>query len=257
MKVKFTINDLISIGEEKKDNKITYYVINDGKQTKLYSFNVKDDRDHGVCYFKDYIFAWSNGKYESSLSIDAIYDVNKKRKISLNPEDANKYKYVFIYVKSFSLRDVLMLINKWDYDYGKTDGLIEMIDYLTGGDKEISRECIIDYVYRCYPRLREYGSYKEPISALKYTFIACELGTDSIKFHMMPEVITDKNNDNLIDSMDRYIAELKKLKKKDPEEAKKIAKEGLIRMGIINENGEQLNPDDYTRGPKLSRRKND
>ena len=82
------------------------------------------------------------------------------------------------------------------------------------------------------------------------------------------DIIEDKDNtddDNLIDSMDRYLNELKLLNEKNPEAAKKIAKEGLIRTGIINENGElippyngkNINPDDFTRGPKRVRSKND
>ncbi len=257
MRTNFKVNDSIYIGEERKDNKVIYYVTDDGKETILHTFDIDDNRQHGCNYSRDFVFAWSSDKYGRHLSINAIYDINKKRNISLNPDDASKYMNVFIYTKSFSLRDVLTLINNWDYEYGKSDSFRSMIDYLTGGDKEISRECIIDYVCRCYPSLREHCSYKEPISTLTYLYIALDFDCDFLSFHMMPQVITDNSSDNLIDSMDRYITELKQLNEKNPEEAKRVAKEGLMRMGIINENGDRTNTDDFTRGPKRVRSKND
>ena len=262
MKAKFNVYDNIYICQERKDNKITHSVMDGGKETVLNIFDINDDREHGVCYFNDYIFAWSNDKKADNLKVDAIYDINRKRNISLNPDNNEKYKYALMNTKSFKLTDVLTLINCWDYKYGETASFRALVNYLTGGDKEISRECIIDYIYNHYPELKPFGSYKEPVSTTQYQHIVRELGTNSLCFHMMPQVMFE---DTLVDSMDRYINELRKLRKKDPEEAKKIAIEGLIRMGIINESGEfippyndeNINPDDFTRGPKLSRSKND
>lgn len=61
-----------------------------------------------------------------------------------------------------------------------------------------------------------------------------------------------------LDYQTRYIQWLKELAKSDPEKAKEIAKAALVRAGIIDAdgnlkapyNGENVNPDDFTRGPR-------
>ena len=63
--------------------------------------------------------------------------------------------------------------------------------------------------------------------------------------------------DTLIKAMKEEIKDLQNLKKTNPELAKKKAKESLIRMGYIDEqgnvlppyNGQKVNEDDFTRGP--------
>ena len=63
--------------------------------------------------------------------------------------------------------------------------------------------------------------------------------------------------DTLIKAMKEEIKDLQNLKKTNPELAKKKAKESLIRMGYIDEqgnvlppyNGQKVHEDDFTRGP--------
>ena len=65
-------------------------------------------------------------------------------------------------------------------------------------------------------------------------------------------------NELLLEQMKKYRLYLERLSKENPELAKKIAKEDLIRTGIIDENGnlkppyngEKVNQDDFARGPK-------
>ena len=59
-----------------------------------------------------------------------------------------------------------------------------------------------------------------------------------------------------------YLTYLRYLKVNDPIKAKRLAMEGLKRSGIINKNGnlkppyngKKVNPDDFTRGPKLTKK---
>ena len=65
--------------------------------------------------------------------------------------------------------------------------------------------------------------------------------------------------ETLLESQSNYLLYLKHLAAQNPEEAKRLAKESLIRTGIIDEsgnltapyNGENVGTDDFTRGPKL------
>ena len=81
------------------------------------------------------------------------------------------------------------------------------------------------------------------------------------------EGISNKNKTNseiLLESQSQYLEELRRLAENDPEKAKEVCAEALIRSGIINDagelkapyNGESVNPDDFTRGPKLTKKKN-
>lgn len=65
--------------------------------------------------------------------------------------------------------------------------------------------------------------------------------------------------EDAIKNMDEYIENLKELRATNPELAKKIAREGLQRAGIITEegklaspynNGEKVHEEYFTRGPK-------
>ena len=68
---------------------------------------------------------------------------------------------------------------------------------------------------------------------------------------------------NTIATIDAFLLELERLKKKNPEAAKLMAKKSLMSIGIIDENGclkapyngKKVNSDDFTRGPKLIKRK--
>ena len=65
-------------------------------------------------------------------------------------------------------------------------------------------------------------------------------------------------NELLLEQMKEYRIYLESLSKENPELAKKVAKEDLIRTGIIDEygnlkppyNGEKVNQDDFERGPR-------
>lgn len=63
-----------------------------------------------------------------------------------------------------------------------------------------------------------------------------------------------------IKGMDDYIDKLNRLSEENPEEAKRIARESLIRTGILDEegnlkypyNGEEPRNGDFSRGPKYN-----
>lgn len=64
--------------------------------------------------------------------------------------------------------------------------------------------------------------------------------------------------EDTIKQTDKYIEELKQLSKTNPELARKIARESLQKSGILNKdgklappyNGQKVNEDDFTRGPR-------
>ena len=65
-------------------------------------------------------------------------------------------------------------------------------------------------------------------------------------------------NELLIEQMENYKIYFEKLSKENPELAKVEAKKALVRIGIIDKkgklkppyNGEKVNEDDFTRGPR-------
>ena len=76
---------------------------------------------------------------------------------------------------------------------------------------------------------------------------------------LINQLNTKTGYEALLESQANYLLYLKHLAKNNPEEAKKIATESLMSAGIIDEsgnltapyNGENVGPDDFTRGPKL------
>lgn len=81
---------------------------------------------------------------------------------------------------------------------------------------------------------------------------------------LIKQINTKTDYETLVESQTNYLLYLKKLAEDNPEEAKKIATESLIRSGIIDTNGklkppyngENVNPDDFTRGPRLTKKMN-
>ena len=101
-------------------------------------------------------------------------------------------------------------------------------------------------------KISKYNEYENKIAEL----------TSNLK------VVSNKNKTNsevLLESQKQYLEKLKRLAETDPEKAKEVCAEALIRSGIINDagelkapyNGEKVNPDDFTRGPKLTKKKKD
>lgn len=67
----------------------------------------------------------------------------------------------------------------------------------------------------------------------------------------------DNMYEEAIKEINKQLEELKELRRKNPELAKKIARENLQKSGILDENGElappyngqKVNDNDFTRGP--------
>lgn len=80
---------------------------------------------------------------------------------------------------------------------------------------------------------------------------------------LINQLNTKTGYEALLESQANYLLHLKHLAKNNPEEAKKIAIESLMSAGIIDKsgnltapyNGENVGPDDFTRGPKLVKKK--
>lgn len=79
----------------------------------------------------------------------------------------------------------------------------------------------------------------------------------------MQNIKRRRTDEQVLDSMNKYLKYFTDLMESDPEKAKEIAKEHLQATGIIDErgelkppyNGEKVNETDFTRGPKLKREK--
>ena len=76
-------------------------------------------------------------------------------------------------------------------------------------------------------------------------------------------VVESNNYEAMLERQRETLKEFEKLVATDPDKAKRVAREALIRTGIIDDsnnlkapyNGEVVNKDDFTRGPRLSRKK--
>lgn len=81
---------------------------------------------------------------------------------------------------------------------------------------------------------------------------------------LINQINTKTGYEALLESQSNYLLYLKHLADNNPEEAKRIATKSLISAGIIDEsgnltapyNGENVGPDDFTRGPKLVKKNN-
>ena len=77
------------------------------------------------------------------------------------------------------------------------------------------------------------------------------------------QVVESNSYEAMLERQRKTLKEFEKLVASDPDKAKAVAREALIRTGIIDENsnlkvpynGEVVNEDDFTRGPRLSRKK--
>ena len=77
------------------------------------------------------------------------------------------------------------------------------------------------------------------------------------------QVVESNNYEAMLERQRKTLKEFEKLVASDPDKAKAVAREALIRTGIIDEsnnlkapyNGEVVNSDDFTRGPRLVKKR--
>lgn len=90
----------------------------------------------------------------------------------------------------------------------------------------------------------------------------CKGNETIIMSQLLKEMNKKPDHHKLLEHMNEHMEYLKLMAKENPEEAKKMATESLKDAGILDENGNinvpyngEVNDDDFTRGPKLTREK--
>ena len=189
MKTYTKINEEIIIEQINKRDRTTISVIYDNEKTILSDVKTYSHFWNKVIFNDTYIVAYSRGCFVNPipLNIEAAYNIKEKRIITLNEKIKVLLEYMLISKKGFELANVLQEINEQDL------GVLEEIEnedlrtYLTGGNKNITHEEVINYILNTYPELKEYTNLQGPLSVSNYRNILDNLDNKVFNFHIMEQ----------------------------------------------------------------------
>ena len=129
------------------------------------------------------------------LNIEAAYNIKNRSTVNLeNKKIKVLLEYMFISKKGFDIATVLSFINNIDLGVTEKEEVEDFIYYLTSGNKDINYNEILDYVLKTYPELTKYMNIKEKMSVIEYRQIVEEIGTNILRFHIMPQVVEELPN---------------------------------------------------------------
>ena len=213
------INDKLWVGIDIRKKRTIISLYENGVQKILSDMETGDYFWSRTTRNKHYIVAYSRGCMVNQipLNIDAAYSITDGKQLDLSNQKLKVLlEYMFICRKGFELAQVLATINSDDLELVDDEEKEILIKYLTAGKVSITREQVIDYILKQYPKLKEYTNLTSPISVAKYKEIARSVREETLHFHVMPQdlhklpnVFGDMNNPDATDYMQIYISEAK------------------------------------------------
>ncbi|MBQ8043674.1 MAG: hypothetical protein IJ272_05940 [Clostridia bacterium] len=213
------INDKLWVGIDIRKKRTIISLYENGVQKILSDMETGDYFWSRTTRNKHYIVAYSRGCMVNQipLNIDAAYSITDGKQLDLSNQKLKVLlEYMFICRKGFELAQVLATINSDDLELVDDEEKEILIKYLTAGNVSITREQVIDYILKQYPKLKEYTNLTSPISVAKYKEIARSVREETLHFHVMPQdlhklpnVFGDMNNPDATDYMQIYISEAK------------------------------------------------
>ena len=184
-------NKLITI-----TSNLSLEIVKDGSDTIIYLSESNDKRIlyiyypnkfNSFLYDDTYIVIYTKDKYHK-LNLEVAYNYQTKHLVNLSN---NKLRYLleyrFLLKQCFDLRVILSFINQIDLKLiSSPNELINLKDFLTSGNSNITNQEIIEYILKNYPILKRYTNLTQPLYVTDYLKIIEDIGHESLYFHIMP-----------------------------------------------------------------------
>lgn len=143
-------------------------------------------------YDDNYIVVYSRGDMSNQipLYIEAAYNIKNKSIVNLSDNKIRLLlEFMLICKKPIDVGVILEYINNFPLEIAEKDDIRDFVRYLTGGNNEISREEIIEYILDNYPELENYMNYTNKPSVIQYRNILNSFGRRYFNFHIMPQIV--------------------------------------------------------------------
>ncbi len=158
---------------EYSDSKLTSIYICVGSEKILLCEKITDDyRSLNYVFDENYIVAIYN--FMDSF-VEAVYDINNKKILELDDEKRRILEYMYISDRRFNIEIILQYINEADLKITSEEKITEFEKYITGFNKNISKEEVIDYICEEYPIFEDYKDISAPLSVIDYRKIVEEI----------------------------------------------------------------------------------
>lgn len=169
----------------------TIWLSIEGKRTMLFKTHTSDTFWLNYIYDKNFIIVYSRGCMANQipLKIEIAYDIKRNKIINISEENAMVFEHVYVSSKAFDTSVVLQYLNSNDLEITSVDKLKSFEEYITGKNRDIPKEDVIDYIVKQEPRLKEFLNIDIPLSVNKYHAILNTIGTNTFWFNIMPQAL--------------------------------------------------------------------
>ena len=185
------INDELKVKVDTQRNRTRICLYENGVEKILSDIRTWDGFWSKTEHNEYYIVAYSRGCMANQipLNIDAAYSIQEKRLLTLSPKLEELLENMLVAKKGFGFAQVLQAINETDLQIiGKRESN-KLVNYLTAGNPNISKQEVIEYILKCYPEFKKYTNFKGIISVLKFEKLKAEFGDNTYFFHIIPQDI--------------------------------------------------------------------
>lgn len=183
------VNDELEVKLHTQRNRTRICLYENGVEKVLSDVRTWDGFWSKVEYNEYYIIAYSHGCMANQipLSIDAAYSIQEKRLLTLSPKLEELLENMLVSKKGFGFAQVLQAINEVDLQIIRKRKSNELVNYLTAGNPNISKQQVVEYILGCYPEFKKYTNFKGTLSVLKFEKLKLELGANTYFFHIIPQ----------------------------------------------------------------------
>ncbi len=173
------------------DELVSIYVIIDDKREFILKKSINYFCSLYFEYDSNYIVFYTTRYGISSIlsCVEVVYDIKNKRTIKLDNKKSFLFKYMYIDLRTIDPKVILQYINDCDLELTSNDNIESFEEYITGGNKNISKEEVINYIFEKYPVLKEYTNISGPLSVKKYDELLKEMDIPEYGFHIIKQII--------------------------------------------------------------------
>ena len=188
------INDKVSVEVKKVKGRTIVILDRNGERLVLANKVINEGFSCDVEYDDNYVVVYSKGSMMNQIPLiiecaysiknDAILNTKKNKKLAYDLE------MMLISKRLFNVITIILWLNDKVDDLQSIDDIYDFVVYLNNGNENISRDKMIPYVLKEYPKLEKYLNIKE---------LDCEktiedFGGEYLSFHKMPQIVDTEDD---------------------------------------------------------------
>ncbi len=169
------------------------YVNNGNKKVLLFETRTSPLFLLRYVYDDSYIVVYTIDVSMNAIKVQTVYDIKNNKILKLDDKKRFLFRNMYVAKVKFDVQTVLQYINESNLGITSNNKIKFFEEYITGGNKNISKQEVINYILECYPILKKYTDIKGPLSITNFNNIMEKINAINYnyqyRFHVMKQIV--------------------------------------------------------------------